>query len=150
MVTTLASTSYSIGYVGVSFGAAIAKNGLGTRHLKNQSGKFLVPTAETVSAAASELDPRTPPDERLSLVFAPGDNSYPLINYEYAVVSTDQASPETAAALRHFLLWRFPSRAATRRSTSTPWDSFPFQTSFGRSAKIKSAQSNSRWSFRRF
>ncbi len=51
------------------------------------------------------LDPRTPTDERLSLAFAPGDNSYPLINYEYAVVSTQQPDPTTAAAIRHFLLW---------------------------------------------
>ena len=49
--------------------------------------------------------PRTPPDERLTLVNAPGANAYPLINYEYAVVSKKQPSPKTAAALRSFLLW---------------------------------------------
>ena len=36
---------------------------------------------------------------------APGANAYPLINYDYAVVSKKQPSPETAAALRSFLLW---------------------------------------------
>ena len=105
MVQTLAATPYSLGYVGVSFAEAIGKAGLGTAMLQNQSGKFLLPTADTISAAASELDPRTPADERLSLVFAPGDNSYPLINYEYAVVSTRQPDDATAAALRRFLLW---------------------------------------------
>lgn len=105
MVKTLAATPYSVAYIGVSFRAAIARDGLGTAMLKNQSGKFLLPTAETISAGASVLDPRTPPDERLSLVFAPGDNSYPLINYEYVVVSTAQPDPGTAAVLRHFLLW---------------------------------------------
>jgi phosphate transport system substrate-binding protein len=49
--------------------------------------------------------PRTPPDERLTIVNAPGANAYPLINYEYAVVSKKQPGPETAAALRSFLLW---------------------------------------------
>jgi phosphate transport system substrate-binding protein len=73
--------------------------------LKNQSGKFVLPTAETVSAAAATLDPRTPPDERLSLVDAPGDQSYPLVNYEYALVSVKQPDPDTAAGLRSFLLW---------------------------------------------
>ena len=96
MVETLAATPYSIGYVGISFRDAIAKAGLGTAPLRNQNGKFVLPTAETISAAASELDPRTPADERLSLVFAPGDDSYPLINYEYAVVSTKQPDPATA------------------------------------------------------
>jgi phosphate transport system substrate-binding protein len=105
MVKMLTATPYAIGYVGISFRDEIAKAGLGTAMVKSQAGQFLLPTAETVSAAASELDPRTPPDERLSLAFAPGENSYPLINYEYAVVSTHQPDAETAAAIRHFLLW---------------------------------------------
>ncbi len=105
MVRALASTPYSVAYIGVSFRNEIAQAGLGTALLANQSGKFLLPTTETISQAASVLDSRTPPDERLSLVFAPGDQSYPLINYEYAVVSTRQADPLRAAALRRFLLW---------------------------------------------
>jgi phosphate transport system substrate-binding protein len=39
------------------------------------------------------------------LVNAPGAHAYPLINYEYAVVSTKQANPAIAAAIRRFLLW---------------------------------------------
>ena len=105
MVQALADTPYSIAYIGVSFEGAIAKAALGTARLENQSGRFLLPTPETISAAASMLDARTPPDERLSLVFAPGARSYPLINYEYAVVSTRQSDAATAAALRGFLLW---------------------------------------------
>jgi len=105
MVKALAAIPYSVGYVGISFRSAIARSGLGTARLENQSGQFLLPTRETVNAAASQLDARTPPDERLSLVFAPGEDSYPLINYEYAVVSTAQADRETAVALRTFLMW---------------------------------------------
>lgn len=105
VLQVLATTPYSIGYLGVSFHDGVAKAGLGTALLKNQSGRFLLPTADTVSAAASNLDQRTPADERLSLVFAPGDNSYPLINYEYAVVSTRQPDTSTAAAIQQFLLW---------------------------------------------
>jgi phosphate transport system substrate-binding protein len=87
MLQKLAATPYSIGYIGVSFSGDIAKAHLGTAMIENQSGKFLLPTPDTIGDAAAKLDPRTPADERLSLVFAPGDNSYPLINYEYAVVS---------------------------------------------------------------
>jgi phosphate transport system substrate-binding protein len=105
MVQALAQTPYSIGYVGISFRTTIAKAGLGTAMLKNQSGRFLLPTPDTISAAAAELDPRTPADERLTLVYASGDTSYPLINYEYAIVSKKQADPQTAAAIRQFLLW---------------------------------------------
>ena len=105
MVETVGGTPYSVGYIGISFTDAIAKAGLGTAQLENQNGKFVLPTPDTINAAASELDPRTPPDERLTLAFAPGDDSYPLINYEYAVVSTRQPDADTAEALRHFLLW---------------------------------------------
>ena len=105
MVHKAAATAYSLAYIGISLHQAIAQAGLGTASLENQSGKFVLPTAETISTAASKLDPRTPPDERLSLVFAPGDQSYPLVNYEYVVVSTRQPNPETAESLRRFLLW---------------------------------------------
>ena len=98
-------TPYSIGYLGVSFHAEITEASLGTASLKSYSGEFLLPTRATVAAASAALTPRTPPDERLTLVNAPGVNAYPLVNYEYAVVSTKQANPETAAALRRFLLW---------------------------------------------
>jgi phosphate transport system substrate-binding protein len=105
MVKAAAATPYSIAYIGISFTGEVAKAGLGTAMIGNQNGRFLLPTADTVGAGASELDHRTPADERLSLVFAPGDNSYPLINYEYAVVSTRQPKAEVAKAIRDFLLW---------------------------------------------
>jgi phosphate transport system substrate-binding protein len=98
-------TPYSITYVGISFHAEVAKNELGTALLKSYSGEYLLPTPETIAAAAASLGPRTPVDERLTLVNAPGANAYPLINYEYAIVSTNQANPATARAIRKFLLW---------------------------------------------
>ena len=105
VVQTLAATPYSIGYVGISYGDQIAKAGLGTAMVKNQDGKFLLPTPQSIADGAARLDPRTPPYERITLIFAPGDNSYPLINYEYAVVSKKQPDAATADALRTFLLW---------------------------------------------
>jgi phosphate transport system substrate-binding protein len=105
MVAKIAATPYSVGYVGVSFHGEIDKAGLGTAALQSYDGEFLLPTPETIAAAAAGLGPRTPTDERLSLVNAPGANAYPLINYEYAIVSTKQPNPETASALRKFLLW---------------------------------------------
>jgi phosphate transport system substrate-binding protein len=105
MIAKIHDTPYSIGYVGVSFHGDVAKAGIGTAALKSYDGEFLLPTPQSIAAAAGALWPRTPADERLTLVNAPGPNAYPLINYEYAVVSKKQPSPETAAALRRFLLW---------------------------------------------
>ena len=61
-----------------------------------------MPTPETMTAAARSLTSRTPADQRFSLVNALGARCYPLINYEYAIVSTKQANPEIANALRKF------------------------------------------------
>ena len=95
-----------------TYSKEIADAGLGTALLKNQAGNFLLPTKETVEAAAAGLGTRTPADERLTIVLAPGDNAYPLINYEYAVVSTKQSSSDVAAAIRKFLTWSIvPSEA---------------------------------------
>jgi phosphate transport system substrate-binding protein len=105
MVKLLAATPYSVGYLGGSFQADAAKAGLQIAPLQNADGQFMLPTDESVTNAAALLTPRTPPDERLTLVFAQGARSYPLINYEYAVVSAKQPNAETAAALRDLLLW---------------------------------------------
>ena len=105
MVKLLAATPYSVGYLGGSFQAEAAKAGLQIASLQNADGQFVLPTAETVTNAAAVLTPRTPPDERLTLVFAQGAQSYPLINYEYAVVSAKQPDAATAAAVRDLLLW---------------------------------------------
>jgi phosphate transport system substrate-binding protein len=105
MVQSLQTTPGSIGYVGISYSASITAGKLGTAMLKNEAGQFVLPTRDAIVAGAASLGVRTPPDERLSLVYAPGDQSYPLVNYEYVVVSTQQAHPDVAAALLRFLSW---------------------------------------------
>jgi phosphate transport system substrate-binding protein len=120
MVSKIASTPYSVGYLGGSFAADAGKAGLITAMLQNQDGQFLLPTEETITAAAAVLTPRTPADERLTLVFAPGANSYPLINYEYALVSEQQSNPQTASALANFLLWCIAPQGGSAASFLTP------------------------------
>jgi phosphate transport system substrate-binding protein len=105
MVKVLAATPYGIAYVGGSFFNEVAQAHLGTATLKNEAGRFVAPSPQNVRAAAADLNPRTPKDERLSLVFAPGSDSYPLVNYEYAIVAAKQTDPAKADALRDFLLW---------------------------------------------
>jgi phosphate transport system substrate-binding protein len=105
MVQALAHTPYAIGYVGISFAGRTAEAGLGNAALLNEAGAFVLPDARTVQEAAAALTPRTPPDERLTLAFAPGAASYPLINYEYAIVRAHQPNAAQAKAIRDFLLW---------------------------------------------
>jgi phosphate transport system substrate-binding protein len=105
MVEALKSTPYGVAYIGISWKAPVEKAGLGIAMLQNRAGKFVLPTVENAKAAAGEMVSKTPADERISLVFAPGANSYPIINYEYAIVNKKQPNAETAAALRDFLNW---------------------------------------------
>ena len=105
MVTAAKSTPYSIAYIGISFKSAADAAGLGEAMLQNKDGKFILPDATTVGAAVAEVAPETPPDERISLIFAPGEQSYPIINYEYAIVKTEQPSPAIAKAVKDFLGW---------------------------------------------
>jgi phosphate transport system substrate-binding protein len=120
MLQTLASTPYSVGYLGGSFQEDANKAGLQTAMLQNQDGKFLLPTPATVTAAAAALTPRTPSDERLTLVYAPGADSYPLINYEYAVVSSKQSDPRMSEAISNFLLWCIGPQGGNARSFLEP------------------------------
>jgi phosphate transport system substrate-binding protein len=105
VVDLLAKVPYSIGYVGVSLEDKISAAKLGTAMMRSHSGQFLLPTEESETAAAASLTPRTPSNERLSLINAPGENCYPLINYEYAIIQARQKDPATADALRRFLSW---------------------------------------------
>jgi phosphate transport system substrate-binding protein len=113
MVQALAQTPFSVGYVGGSFASQLEAAKLGTALLQNEAGKFVLPTPDGIAAAAAALTPRTPADERLTLAFAPGEASYPLINYEYAIVAK-QSDPAVATALRNFRTWTVtPGQGAT-------------------------------------
>ena len=105
MVTGLTSNPYSIAYVGISYLQQIQQANLGEATLQNRAGKFLLPSAGTIVSAASAMVPKTPPDETLSLIYAPGANSYPIINYEYAIISEQQASTTMAQVVQAFLRW---------------------------------------------
>ena len=105
MVNAMKNAPYSIAYVGISFKKAIEDNKLGEAALENKSGKFVLSTAETVKAAAGELSGKTPANESISLIFAPGEQSYPIINYEYAIVNAHQPNADTAKEVKSFLSW---------------------------------------------
>jgi ABC-type phosphate transport system substrate-binding protein len=119
MIAKIHDTPYSIGYVGVSFHADIAKAAIGTAALRSYDGEFLLPTPQAIEAAAAALWPRTPQDERLTLVNAPGANAYPLINYEYAVVAKKQPSPRPRRRCGVFCSGRSPPTKQTRNTSPT-------------------------------
>lgn len=105
VVDAMKNVPYSIGYVGISFKTATESNKLGEAALENRADKFVLSSPASVKAAADELSGKTPADESLSLIFAAGDTSYPIVNYEYAVVNSKQSDPTMGSDLKAFLSW---------------------------------------------
>lgn len=105
MVQSCQGAPYSVAYVGVSFLNETAAAHLGYAALQNRAGRFVLPDGNTIGAAARTLAPKTPRDERISLIYAPGANSYPIINFEYAIVNPRQGDNTTKQALKNFLTW---------------------------------------------
>jgi phosphate transport system substrate-binding protein len=146
MLEMLSRTPYAIGYLGASFKTGADQAGLETAMLQNQDGKFLLPTAATITAAAAALTPRTPADERLTLVFAPGADSYPLINYEYAIVSTEQPNHQVAAAISSFLLWCISPQGGSTASFLEPLHVIALPTAIRALSEIQIAKIQQRGS----
>jgi len=105
MVNACKGNPYSIAYIGISFRNATTQADLGEAMLENRAGAFVLANERTVSAAVAATASKTPKDERISLIFATGTESYPIINYEYAIVNSAKAPPEVAKAVRAFLEW---------------------------------------------
>jgi phosphate transport system substrate-binding protein len=98
----IAGTKYTIGYIGFEW--AKAQN-ISYAFIKNQAGNFIEPTPETISNAASDFSTSIPTDLRISIVNAPGSNSYPIASFSYILVYKDQTDKAKGQALANFLWW---------------------------------------------
>jgi phosphate transport system substrate-binding protein len=123
MVTGCAATKGCIAYIGISYLSKTQAAGLGQAMLKNGAGQFLAPTSSTISAEADALTSKTPANETLSMIDADVTGGYPIINYEYAIVSSKQTNGIQAEDIRAFLHWC----VTTGQSASTYLDSVNFQ-----------------------
>jgi ABC-type phosphate transport system substrate-binding protein len=85
--------------------------GEGEAALGNSAGSYVLPAAGTIQAALASFT-NTPASETISLVNGSGARAYPIVNYEYAIVSTVQGSAVRARDLRAFLSWAITSGAA--------------------------------------
>jgi len=105
MVQQLTDYPGAVAYIGISWLTPALKDGLGEAALQNKAGQFLLPNNTTIGAAVAVMAKHTPKSERLSLINAPGKNSYPIINYEYVIVSKSYSNSALASAIKKFLLW---------------------------------------------
>jgi phosphate transport system substrate-binding protein len=105
MVTGCANTPGCVAYIGVSFLDQTDEKGLGTARLGNAAGKYLLPDARSIAAAAAGFISQTPANEAISLIDGPAANGYPIVNYEYAIVKSKQRNAATAQTVQAFLHW---------------------------------------------
>jgi phosphate transport system substrate-binding protein len=99
------ATPGCVAYIGISYLSQALAAGLGEASLANASGQFLLPTASSVSAAVATFVSSTPSNETISMINGPAAGGYPIVNYEYAIVSMRQHSAVTAHDIKAFLHW---------------------------------------------
>jgi phosphate ABC transporter phosphate-binding protein len=104
-------TSYTTGYVELAYAL---QNKMNYAFIQNKDGNFIEPTLETTSAAAAGVAPSLPKGDQswvtVSIVNAPGTNSYPIASFTYLLVYKElsalpQMNKQRAQALVEFFWW---------------------------------------------
>ncbi|MEM0004881.1 MAG: phosphate ABC transporter substrate-binding protein PstS [Desulfurococcaceae archaeon] len=107
VTSAVVQTQYSIGYVEWSYAI---KNNLRVASIKNAAGNFVLPTIETLQDALKKANiPSSPLDDFSgildSVIYAPGEKSYPILGPSHILIWRVQDDPKKAEGLKLFLKW---------------------------------------------
>jgi phosphate transport system substrate-binding protein len=100
VTSTVYRTPFSIGYVEQAYSQGLV---LPFAAIRNQAGSYVLPSTQSITAAAAQKPDITPTD--FSIVNQPGASSYPISGYSWALVYTHQPSQATGQALVTMLDW---------------------------------------------
>ena len=100
VTSTVFRTPYSIGYVEQAYSQGLV---LPFAEIRNQAGNYVLPSTQTIAAAAAQKPHVTPTD--FSIVNQPGSSSYPISGYSWALVYTRQPDQATGQDLVTMLDW---------------------------------------------
>ena len=100
VTSTVYRTPFSIGYVEQAYSQGLL---LPFAEIRNQAGNYVLPTTQTIAAAAAQKPGITPTD--FSIVNQPGPSSYPISGYSWALIYTRQSDQATGQALVTMLDW---------------------------------------------
>jgi len=95
-------TPGAVGYVELAYAK---QNRMSVASLRNREGNFVAPTLEATSAAAEGAAKTMPADYRVSIVDAPGKDSYPIAGLTWLLVYKNQRDEAKGRALVRFLKW---------------------------------------------
>ncbi len=101
----------SIGYLEVVYAR---QNRLPVAHIQNREGRFISPMPfEIASAATAATDTASlAQDLRVSLVNAPGTQSYPIASFTWLLIAPQELGPAKTRQLVHFVRWALDDGAA--------------------------------------
>jgi phosphate transport system substrate-binding protein len=105
MLAGCAANPGCVAYIGISYASQTSAAGLGEAQLLNGSGSYVLPSPASISAEAAGFALNTPANGAISLIDGPASGGYPLVNYEYAIVSTRQPTAAKAASIKALLNW---------------------------------------------
>ncbi|PYR95292.1 MAG: phosphate ABC transporter substrate-binding protein PstS [Acidobacteria bacterium] len=98
----VSQTPGSIGYVELIY-ALQTKIAYGT--VQNMNGKFVKASTDAVTAAAASAASKMPPDFRVSITNAPGDDVYPISSFTWLLLYQDAQDKKQAKTMVDFLKW---------------------------------------------
>ena len=100
VTSTVFRTPFSIGYVEQAYSQGLV---LPFAAIRNQAGNYVLPSTQSITAAAAQKPDITPTD--FSIVNQPGASSYPISGYSWALIYTHQPDQATGQALVTMLDW---------------------------------------------
>ena len=100
VTSTVFRTPFSIGYIEQAYSQGLV---LPFAAIRNQAGNYVLPSTQTIAAAAAQKPHITPAD--FSIVNQPGASSYPISGYSWALIYTHQPSQATGQELVTMLDW---------------------------------------------
>jgi phosphate transport system substrate-binding protein len=92
----------SIGYVELIYAI---QNKIDYGQVQNMSGRFVKASLAGVTAAASAAAHAMPPDFRVSITNAPGENVYPISSFTWLLVYQNQKDKAKGKVITDFMHW---------------------------------------------
>jgi phosphate transport system substrate-binding protein len=116
-----------LAYIGISYLSQASAAGLGEAALLNSSGNYELPNATSMSAEAAGFAVSTPATGTISLIDGLSPAGYPIVNYEYAIVSTQQSSAAKATTIKALLHWILTTGSSATYLSTVDFQALPVQ-----------------------
>src|SRR5713101_6612791 len=99
-----AQVKSTVGAIGYNELAYVLANNIQYAAVQNANMKFVLPSVDSAAAAAQNIT-TIPDDLRFYFVNAPGDASYPITGFTWALVYQNQSNADKGMAIANMLWW---------------------------------------------